>query len=408
MIKTSLFWLFLNLFLVSINGFYSMVEMACVSMNRVRLHYWVSKKNKQALWLNWLLQHPFRLFGTTLVCVNIATFASSECAREFHQTLGIDPDWAPLSQVLLLIILGELAPMFAARVYPEHVALLGAPLLYATSQLMAPILWIIGIISKLINRLIGAKDKDPHFFLNQEELEKVLEARGDEAYSSTEDINLMTKNILHLRNKSAQQIMTPIKELPLLDSYATFELAQSLFSRTDVSALGIYHKTKWNIVGIINPRNLIRAHGQKKIREFSQAPWFITETTSALSLLQQFRHNKESVATVVNQQGQAVGMIYLDDLVKEIFGQEKINKTPLKNRFILERTCSGEMTLDQVKEQFGVELGSDGQTTLSELLTDHLGRHPEEGESIFLGDFEIMAKECGLLDVKTVVIKTRG
>jgi len=104
-----------------------MVEMACVSFNKVRLHYYVNQGNRRAIWLNYLLQHPFRLFGTTLIGVNVAMVVGSECSREFHSALGLSPDLAPLSQVIIVVIFAELAPMFAARHYAEHVAMLGAP-----------------------------------------------------------------------------------------------------------------------------------------------------------------------------------------------------------------------------------------------------------------------------------------
>jgi CBS domain containing-hemolysin-like protein len=170
----------------------------------------------------------------------------------------------------------------------------------------------------------------------------------------------------------------------------------------------VYHKSPNNIVGILNVRSLIRAQDHKNVREFTEPPWFITENLSAITLLQQFRHNQETAAVVVNNRGQAIGMIQLDDLVDEIFGTEEVMQTKLQSRIIFERTYSAEMTVGEFQETFGVTLDPDSDLTLSELLTYHLGRHPEEGESLFLQDIEIVAKECGLLDVKRVIIKTRG
>ncbi len=117
----------LNFLSIIMLAFYSMTEMACVSFNKVRLQYYVSKGMKRAIWLNALLQHPSRLFGTTLIGVNIAMFFGSEFSRQFYSSIGLNPDWSPLTQVILVVIFGELAPMFAARRYPEHVSILGIP-----------------------------------------------------------------------------------------------------------------------------------------------------------------------------------------------------------------------------------------------------------------------------------------
>ncbi|MES2274306.1 MAG: DUF21 domain-containing protein, partial [Chlamydiota bacterium] len=68
-------------------------------------------------------KRPSRLFGTTLIGINTALVFGSECARHIYESVHLDPDWAPLTQVLLVVIFGELAPMFAARRHPEQLAM---------------------------------------------------------------------------------------------------------------------------------------------------------------------------------------------------------------------------------------------------------------------------------------------
>src|SRR5690348_4151194 len=103
-ISEALWWTFLNLISIIVLAFFSMEEMACVSFSRLRLHYYVSQGKRRALWLNYLLQEPTRLFTTTLLSVNAAMFIGSECARQSYIALGLSPDWAPVSQVILVVI----------------------------------------------------------------------------------------------------------------------------------------------------------------------------------------------------------------------------------------------------------------------------------------------------------------
>ena len=140
-----------------------MLEMACVSFNKIRLQYYVSKGYKRAIWLNYLLQHPSRLFGTTLICVNVGLIVGSECSREFYSSIGLNPDWAPLTQVFFVVIFGELSPMFAARNYAENVAMLGVPLIYFSAKLMSPLLWATSLLSKLCNLLVGGVNRNRKF-----------------------------------------------------------------------------------------------------------------------------------------------------------------------------------------------------------------------------------------------------
>lgn len=162
----SISWLLLNLVSIIVLGFFSMEEMALVSLNKIRLQFFLTKGNKRAGWINYLLSHPSRLFGTTLIGVNVAMMLGSEFAREFHSSIGLDPDLAPITQVFLVVVFGELAPQFAARRYSEHVAFLGAPILYFASKILAPFIYLLGVISKIANRLMGGKRDTPRSLFN--------------------------------------------------------------------------------------------------------------------------------------------------------------------------------------------------------------------------------------------------
>lgn len=143
--------LFLLLVILSliVQGFYSMLEMACVSFNRVRLQFYVSQGNRRAKWLSNLLNNPTRLFGTTLIGVNATMQFGSECARRFYSSIDLSPDWAPITQIFIVLIFAELAPMFAARRYAENVVMLGIPIIYLTSFVLRPVIIVLDWICPL-------------------------------------------------------------------------------------------------------------------------------------------------------------------------------------------------------------------------------------------------------------------
>ena len=401
-------WLLLNLISIVVLSFFSMVEMACVSINRVRLQYYVSKGIKQAIWLNYLLHNPSRLFGTTLIGVNVALVIGSECSREFHQAIGVSPDFAPFSQVILVVIFGELAPIFAARRYPENVAMLGVPIVYALAKIMTPLLWTLHMVSKFCNFLLAGKNDDAQLFLSQEELFKILEEQDEDKPfgSETVEFNAIATNILSLYKKEARQIMTPIKEVPLISSNFTIAQTRSVFQKTKTDYIPMYHKGTRNIVGIVFPRDLIRIPDTRRTRDFIRPPWFITEHTKIDQILHQFRHNNARVAIVLDGKGLAVGILKLDDIVEEIFGD--VLHTPSKDteELVIDRTFSGDMTVGEFNKQFNVVLDLRTEFTLSELVSDILGHHPDPGESIYLEPFELTVEETTLLDIKTINIST--
>lgn len=409
---SAIYWLIFNLLSIMVLAFYSMLEMACVSFNKIRLQYYVSKGNKQAIWLNYLLQHPSRLFGTTLIGVNIALVIGSECAREFYSAIGLAPDLAPLTQVILVVIFGELAPMFAARRYPEHVALLGMPLLYASAKLMTPILWVLGWISKIANMIAGGNEDEGNIYLTQEELQKILE-ETDETSGDSEsaEFSAITANIFTLRGKDVRQVMQPLSTTTALQSNATIEQMEHLLQKTGGDFVPLYHRDISNIVGIVYPRDALRASEHKRVREYAWSPWFVTETTTMMQILKQFRTNNENVAFILNPQGKSIGLVTLSDVLGEIFGKMSYaftheTQSHLKKLMLIEKTFPGDLTVGEFYAQYQVRLDQDPSITLAELMEARLGRQPEKGDSIFIAPLELTVKEATLREIKTISIST--
>lgn len=403
-------WLFFNFLSIVILAFFSMAEMACVSFNKVRLQYYYSKGHTRATWLNYLLHNPSRLFGTTLMIVNLAMVIGSECAREFHKAVGLDPDLAPLSQVILVVVFGELAPIFAARRYPEHVAMLCVPLVYLTAKLMIPFLWILSGVSKLSNFLIGGKESATNFYISQEELQKLLEEHDDtKPYTTeTEDFDTITANIFKLNDKDARQIMIPIANILTIGANATVADARKLMSKTNGRFLTIHLGEIHQVIGLAFPRDLIRAPENKRLRDYCRPPWFITENTKIMQILKQFKSNNQSAAVVLNDRGQTIGILSLDNIMEAIFGTPPISqKANLPSQLIIERSFPGEMTVEEFNKQFDLKLSDNIHQTLAELMISFLGRMPEEGESIYIEPFEMTAQEATLLEIKTVTISTK-
>ena len=410
MISSALFWLFLNFVTIIALAFYSMSEMACVSFNKVRLQYYVSQKNRRAEWLNWLLQNPSRLFCTTLIGVNVATIFGSEFAREFFRSIGLDPDLSPLMQIFLVVIFGELAPMFAARRYAEHVALLGVPLVYASAKIMTPLIELISQLSRGFSTLIGGKEVHANIFITQEELLKILEEQEDErVYGKGEEFNTVTTNIFKLRQKDVLQVMQPLSFLPKVSSNATVVQARQLLetSHPDSDHILVYHREHSNIVAIAHVKDLVNIPENRRIRDHAHPPWFVTQNSSLMKILHQIRFNREKLAIILDEQGKAIGAVHIEDIMDAIFGKEVLKRSMLdRNMLFLERSFPGSMTVAEFTAQLDYVLDPRPDITLSELIIEKLGHHPEVGESLFIDFFELTVEEVSLLEVKEVLIRT--
>lgn len=399
MIESALFWLLINLLTIIILAFYSMEEMAAVSFNRVRLQFYVAQGSKRAYWLNSLLQNPSELFITTLIGVNVATFVGSECARKFHDAIGLSPDIAPLSQIILVIIFGELAPMFAARRYSEHVGLMGVPLLYFSAKLLTPIIWLLGLTTKLASKLMGGRSKPSEIFLTQEELKRIFEDQDE-----TGSDNPITANIFTLERKLAKDAMTPLNEQTVISSQATVQEVreQETFNH---KYLVVYHGDVHKIIGIVYIKDLIRAPSSKKLKNFCTPPWFITSTTPLGQIIKQFRRNSENIAIILDDQGSAIGYLTFEDLLEEIFGKTGRKLLP-KSELVIDRVLDGEMTLEALQKELGIKLEGEPSETLSSWMMRNMEHSPAVGEVVTAFPFQFTVAEMTLLEIKKVRLET--
>lgn len=404
-------FLFLTIACLATQAFFAMLEMACVSFNKVRLQYYISKKQKTAQWLNYLLQHPALLFGTTLIMVNAALLIGSECSRKFYDSLGISPDWAPLTQVFLVLIFAEISPMYAGRRYAEHVARLGVPILYLCAMVLRPFIWLLDLLCYCINRLFGSPAKSG-VYLSREELQNIIEEREENIFTEKKDqFDKVVSNIFTLRNKLAKELMTSLDRITMIPSSASIADLRFLLSQNYVPYVPVFHKDHSNIIGIAYPRDLLRLSDQKKVRDSARGPWFITEKQSVVHILKQFRKNNQSIAIVLDDEGHASGILTLDDIIDAVFGRvdswvSTADIAPRAHHIVLDRTFPADMELTELNETFKVHLAFQEALTLGEVMTKALDHTPSKGDSVRIDQFELTVEDASILGIKTVSVKT--
>lgn len=396
------YFLILIIACLVVQGFFAMVEMAAISFNKVRLQYYVSKGSRRARWLSDLLHNPSRLFGTALICINGALLLGSEASRHFYESLGFSAAWAPLSQVFLVIILAEVAPLFAGRRYAEHAAMLGVPALYFLSILLRPIIWLLDILCKGVHKMLGTSEGGG-LYLSREEFQKILEEQ--------DEFNTIVSHVFSLKNETAKELMKPLSSVQTVPSICTIAEMRALLTSNYSPFVPIYHKEPQSIVAIAYPRDLLRLAENKRVRDHARPPWFITETDSVLSILRQFQRNNQSVAIVLDVKGHATGILTLDEIIDEIFGQTDTwmsmeEAVPAMHHVVVNRTLPGDTLLTDFNARYQAHLEGINAQTLGELVSELFDHPPTPGESIRIGHFEMTVEESTVLGVKSVTVKT--
>lgn len=397
-------FLLLTLLAIVVQGLFALFEMAAVSFNKMRLQYYVSLGKRRAIWLDHLLQRPSRLFGTALIGINTALQIGSECSRRFYESIHLDPDWAPVTQVVLVLIFAELAPLFAARRHPEQLAFALIPIMALIAKILQPIIWCFDALTRLVYKILGKSKALPPFF-SREEIKMAFE----EGSEGEEESSALVRQIFQMKSWTVGQIQTPLGGVTLVPATANLAEVRQLLSHRYTPFLPIYDRLTHNIVAVAHMSDLLRLDDeQKKVVEVGRAPWFVTQETSTLEVLNQFRRNNQSVAVILNPTGQASGILTLDQIVSLFFGQES-EEAPASTEeppLYIERTLPADMLATEFNRQFQARLPCEPDDTLETLIVQELDHAPVRGEIVKIGAFSFEVIEPTLTGIKTITVQS--
>ncbi|MBS0634124.1 MAG: DUF21 domain-containing protein [Verrucomicrobia bacterium] len=392
------FWLVVSILWTAVLSFYSMQEMACISCNKLRLDYAVAQKERTAIWLQKLLASPQLLFSTTLVGVNVAMMMSSESFRRLFEAWNLDPNMAPIVTIPFLLVFGELIPMFAARLYPDHASRLGIPLLYASAMVLRPITSVISYFLK------SEKQHTP--VLSREELQKLLEEHqaGYLGEQASPENDLMA-NIFSLRAMRAYQLMQKLDTVICLPSNASVGDMRDVVKRTGQLFFPLFHRYKNKIVGMVYLQDLLQQGSNKRVDQYSKPTIFVPYELSALEIIHKLQDEEQSSAIVISPSGEAKGIIFLEDLIDELFGSD--SKDESEDLRYLEKTIPADTLIEEFNATYDTEIEANGCKTFSDLIEKSLGRHPRVNEMILIDPFELIIKETSLFKAKTIQIRNK-
>lgn len=425
MSRSQLYLLYIFIAL-AIQAFFAMSEMALVSFHKLRLEYYASLGNRRAIWLTRLLRRPSLLFGTTLIGVNTALQFGSQFAREFYESIGLSADWAPLSQVLLVVLLGEITPMFAGRKYAEHAALLAAPLLYAFSWIFRPFIWLLDWICSQIQKRVQGAGHGGGLQLSREELQRIFEEREGSA-ERRGSWNAIASRIFLLRGRTARDLMLPLTSFRQLSEKMAVGEVRKLCSSKESSFFLLYGDDPKTVRGILYPIDLVGRPAEAKVAAYATSPWFLSEQISVMQLLRQMRSSQQTIAMVLDGAGQVVGLITLDEVIDAIFGRiddwvtlaHHTTKgapelpTPAEARqIVVDRTFLAGIPVVQFEKECGLSLLTPEERdhyqaeSLEQVMHKVLGREAEAGETVLLAGFELSMIQAALLAPKMVRVRT--
>ncbi|HEY3074210.1 MAG TPA: CNNM domain-containing protein [Burkholderiales bacterium] len=401
--------------LLALSAFFSIAETAMMAFNRYRLKHLVARGNSAAMRVAELLKRTDRLLGgiligNTLVVVAASALSPFIAVRLFGEN-KIVYAIGTLVISFLIIVFSEITPKVIGATHPERTALLLSLPLKISLRMLDPAAWFVNLFVRPLLWIVGVRT-DPSGEASQlspEEIRTlVLESSS---FMPKKHLSILL-NLFDVGAITVQDVMVPrarIESICLEDGMDTVsrQLATSHHMR-----LPVFKNHEGDIGGILHIRKVLAAlHAgpleESALAELLDEPYYVPATTSALTQMQYFQENRERLALVVDEYGELMGLVTLEDIIEEIIGKFTTtlpSAAPLAWDDNGTASAEGAMPLREVNRALGLSLPTDGPKTLNGLIVEHLQEIPEADVSIKIGNVPMEIVHAQGRTIKTVRI----
>ncbi len=399
-------------FLILISGFFSGSETGLMSLNRYRLRHLVDKKNKGAMRAFRLLQKPDKLIGLILLGNNFVNILASAIATIIGIRLLGEAGVLAATAILTIVVLifAEVTPKTLAAMHPEKYAFPATFVLEPLLRLLYPFVWFVNLSSKVVFNILGIRETSTSDKLSSEELRIVV---NEAATMIPKGHQKMLLSILDLEKVSVDDIMVPRNEIIGIDLEEDWSAIIKKLAETQHTRLPVYNGDIDHIVGIIHIRRAVRFFHMEDatkddFKKIIREAYFVPTGTSLNTQLLKFQHERRRNAMVVNEYGDILGLVTLEDILEEIVGEfttdpsssRKDVQTKEDGTYLID----GSITVRELNKILDWQLPTEGPKTLNGLIIEYLEHIPEPGTSMLLDNYPIEIIQTTRNAVKTVLI----
>ncbi len=404
--------LFATLFvLILLSAFFSGSETALMTLNRYRLRHLADKGHLAAIRAHKLLKRPDRLIGLILLGNNFVNILASSIATIIALRLGGESAIAAAAGLLTFVILifAEVTPKTLAALHPERLAFPAAIIYTPLLKICYPLVWVVNIIANSLLKSLGvAPDEGNNNRLSPEELRAVVLETGA---MIPQRHKKMLLSILDLEQSTVEDIMIPRNEVDGINLDAPLDEVIQQLQNAHYTRLPVYEGSIGNIIGTIHVRHAMHAliNGtltKEVIRGICRAPYFIPKGAPLNQQLLNFQRSKNRIGLVVDEYGDFLGLVTLEDLLEEIVGE--FTTDPADSLPDVQPQPDGSFLVDgsaNIKElvrNMKWDLPTDGPKTLNGLIIDYLETIPKAGTSLRLAGYPMDIIQTKGNAVKTV------
>lgn len=414
--------------LILINAYFAATEIAFISLNDSKIEKQAKEGNKKAKQISKMLKSPSKFLATIQIGVTLAGFLSSAFAADtfaniFADSLnGIFPvigieTLRTFSIVFITIILsfftlifGELVPKRLAMKHYEKVSYGTIGAIRIISIIAAPFVKLLTISTNFISKLFGVNEQDEEI-VTEEEIRMMVD-EGEEKGTIEREEKEMINNIFEFNDRVASEVMIHRTDIFAIDMNADLKESLSQLDEYKYSRIPVYEDTIDDIKGVLYIKDLIQnlTLGKEiKLKELLRNAYFVSESKPIDELFRELQKNKNHMAIVVDEYGGTAGLITLEDMIEEVFGNifDEYDDEELDYEKIDENTymINGSVTIYELNKVLGVNVPEGDYDTLSGYLIEQLGRIPLDEEKPTIETKEVTYKIEEYEDKRIVKVK---
>lgn len=416
--------------LLMLSGFFSISETSMMAVNRYRLRTLAKSGHRGARLAEWLLAQTDKLLGVILLGNNLVNAAAASLVTLIAFRLFGQNEMAltlsTLAVTFLILVFSEVTPKVLGAAFAERVAPAASFVLAPMLKVFYPAVWFVNLFVQGLLRLMRIDPKNASDNrMGVEELRTLLAESGSFLPAQHRGILM---NLFDLEQITVDDVMHPRGQIEALDIAADLDDLRRQLSTSHHARLPVYENDPNNVLGILHVRRVLanwrddaesadegvgaeadafRAMLKERLRE----AYFVPSGASLYTQLEQFQATRQSMGLVVDEYGELLGLVTLEDILEEIVGEFSALRPGEQGAAIRQEDGSmmveGAATLRELNRRLGLDFPLDGPRTLNGLLLEHLEAMPEPGVSVLLAGYPVEIVQVQGRRVKTARIGRR-
>ena len=388
-----------------------------MSLNRYRLKHLKNSGHKGAKRASALLSRPDRLIGLILIGNNLVNILASAIATVIAIRLWGDAGIliATVTLTLVILIFAEITPKTIAALHPEGVAFPASMILLPLLKILYPLVWMVNKVTNGLLKLLGVDPEErASDHLSKEELRTIVSESSAMIPAKRRSMML---NLLALEEVSVTDIMVPRGEVYGIDLDDSDDEILRCIQTSSHTRLPVWRDDINNIVGVLHLRNISKVIDRQGLdraaleREM-EAPYFIPEGTPLNTQLVNFQKDKHRMAVVVDEYGEVMGLVALEDILEEIVGEFTSNLIDTADNIFAQRDgthiIAGTANIREINKALNWDLPKDGPKTLSGLILENLESFPDANAGLAIGRYRLEILELEGNVVRSVRVGIDG